>query len=233
MEKFGRSLMMITLCLSTVLYSCKKDEQQKSLEDGKSTVVYDLAGDTNAAMGSTGEGKEQKPFRAFLFRFADKQQIWLKNAADSAKYLKSNDWDIAFTGPYNSEIFVNNGSKNGNPGYGGTANGQIIKLDQAYETLDQAPADSEFANSTLNKIGWASNDDSAGWFTYSLNLHMMNAIKNRVYAIKLPNGKYAKLEIINAYKGNPPSITEAYWPAPYYTFRYYVQADGSHNLKTR
>jgi hypothetical protein len=46
-------------------------------------------------------------------------------------------------------------------------------------------------------------------------------------------GKYARLELINVYKGNPPVVTDLFWPAPYFTFRYFVQEDGSRNLQTK
>jgi len=204
-----------------------------SLEDGKSTVIYDLAGDTEASMGDGVDGKENRPFYIFLFRFSDKRQIWIRNAADSAQYLKTKDWDLAFTGPYNSEVYVNNGSNQFNPGYGGPAESAVVMLPQAYETVTQAPADDVFNNSEVSKIGWASSESSPGWFFYSLSTHIMKAVPDRTYTIRLPDGKYAKLQLVNAYKGNPPAVTDLYWPAPYFTFRYYVQQDGSKNLSTK
>ena len=218
--------------LSMLLASCKKEEAEPSLEDGKSTIVNDLAGDTQASMGNATPGKEQRPFNIFLFRFRDQKQIWIKNAVDSAQYLKTMDWDIAFTGPYNSEVYVNNKDEETNPGYGGVAAGKAVMLEKSYETVNEAPADQEFSASQILKIGWSSSSSSAGWFFYSLNTHIMQAIPNRTYAIRLPDGKYAKLQLINVYKGNPPSVTDLNWPAPYLTFRYYVQQDGSKNLRT-
>ncbi|MFT4093423.1 MAG: HmuY family protein [Niabella sp.] len=218
-----------------LLLSCKKDasETSASLEDGKSTVIYDLAGDTEASMSDGVDGKEKRDFYIFLFRFSDQQQIWIYDAADSAQYLKTKDWDIAFTGPYNSEVYVNDSAYQFNPGYGGPAHSAVVKLDQAYATVDTAPSDEEFDASEVTKIGWASSESSPGWFFYSLSTHIMSAVPNRTYAIRLPNGKYAKLQLVNAYKGNPPAVTDLYWPAPYFTFRYYVQEDGSKNLSTK
>ena len=224
------------LCFWLVIASCSSSEDTQAsteLEDGKSTVIRDLAGDTNGSMGGQTPGKTKKAFHTFLFRFSDKKQIWIRNAADSAQYLKTKDWDIAFTGPYNSEVYVNKGSYEFNPGYGGPATSAVIKIDKPYEQVDAAPADDTFASSEINKIGWAVNEEAAGWFFYSLNTHIMIAIKNRTYVIKLPDGKYAKLELINAYQGNPPTVTNLNWPAPYFTFRYYVQQDGSKNLNTK
>lgn len=227
---------LLVLLVSMAITSCSNNEEGDAwagLEDGKSTVIRDLAGDTNGSMGEEAEGKTKRGFDTFLFRFSDKKQIWIRNAADSAQYLKTKDWDIAFTGPYNSEVYVNKGSYQFNPGYGGTANSAVVRIDRPYTEVTIAPSDEEFAASEINKIGWAFNDSADGWFFYSLDTHLMLAIKNRTYLIHLPDGKYAKLELINAYQGNPPTVTNLNWPAPYFTFRYYVQNDGSKNLNTK
>ncbi|MEE1896967.1 HmuY family protein [Flavobacterium rakeshii] len=219
-----------------IIASCSSDEQTdyNNLQDGKSTVIEDLAGDTGAAMGDGTDGKEERPFHTFLFRFSDKKQLWLHTAADSLQYMKTNNWDIAFTGPYNSEVYLNNANYLYNPGFEGPAiNTAVIRLDQAYENVTQAPSDETFNDSDITKIGWASSASSPGWFFYSLETHIMQAIPNRTYALRLPNGKYAKLQLINAYKGNPPAVTDLNWPAPYFTFRYFVQEDGSKNLNTK
>lgn len=219
--------------LPLLIASCKKDEVTISLEDGKSIVVNDLAGDTQASMDDNTQGKEKRPFYIFLFRLRDQKQIWIRTAADSAQYLKTMDWDLAFTGPYNSEVYVNKGSYEFNPGYGGPANGSVVMFEQPYDSVDQAPSDQQFNQSSTNKIGWASNEFSDGWFFYSLTTHLMQPVPNRTYVIRLPDGKFAKLQLINVYKGNPPAVTDLNWPAPYLTFRYYVQQDGSRNLNTR
>lgn len=228
-----------TLILSlfvVTMTSCSSNEEDTSasLSDGKSIVITDLAGDTGASMGDGTNGKEQRSFHTFLFRFSDQKQIWLHTKADSLQYMKTKDWDIAFTGPYNSEVFVNSAKYQYNPGFEGPAtNTAVVLISDAYKNVTQAPADSEFDKSEITKIGWASSESSAGWFYYSLSSHIMQAIPDRTYAIRLPNGKYAKLQLVNAYKGNPPAVTDLNWPAPYFTFRYFVQNDGSKNLNTK
>lgn len=238
-RKNNHAVIASRVCLSMLLLfgvaACgKEDEVGPSYEDGKSTVVYDLAGDTEASMGSAAvDGKEDRDFQSFLFRFRDQRQIWVRTQADSLQYLKTSDWDIAFTGPYNSEIFLNNAHDEFNPGYEGPVeNTAVIMLTEAYQNVTSAPSDSEFDRSEVGKIGWASSNASSGWFQYSLDTHIMLALANRTYVLRLPDGKYAKLQIINAYKGNPATVTNMNWPAPYYTFRYFVQQDGSRNLDT-
>lgn len=221
-------------CLVLLVMACGKDEDwQPFYEDGKSTVIYDLAGDTEASMGDGVDGKDRRDFNIFLFRFRDGRQIWVRNAIDSATWLPTKEWDLAFTGPYNSEVFVNNTYHEFNPGYGGEAkHSAVILIRQPYEAVHVAPSDEEFDASDVNKIGWAASDASYGWFRYSLQTHIMQALPNRTYVMRLPDGKYGKLQLINAYKGNPEAVTNMNWPAPYYTFRYFVQQDGSRNLDT-
>ncbi|MBW1655673.1 HmuY family protein [Flavobacterium quisquiliarum] len=231
-----KSCCLIPLLATVLLTSCSSNEEDNSatLVDGKSTVITDLAGDTGASMGGNTDGKEQRGFHTFLFRFSDKKQIWLHTKADSLQYMKTTDWDIAFTGPYNSEVYVNNSKYQYNPGFEGPAqNTAVVLLNEDYRNVTQAPADADFNTSEITKIGWASSASSAGWFYYSLSSHIMQSIPNRTYAIRLPNGKFAKLQLVNAYKGNPPAVTDLNWPAPYFTFRYYVQNDGTKNLNTK
>jgi hypothetical protein len=227
-----KRLIWLAVFLPFMLSSCKKENTRPSLDDGKSTVINDLAGDTQASMGDNTPGKEKRPFYIFLFRFQDQKQIWIRTKADSAQWLKTNNWDIAFTGPYNSEVYVNKGNYEFNPGYGGPAKNAVILLKQSYQNVTKAPEDAEFDKSEVNKIGWASNEQSPGWYFYSLTTHLMQPIPDRTYVIRLTNGKFAKLQLLNVYKGNPPAVTDLNWPAPYLTFKYFVQEDGSRNLTT-
>ncbi len=220
------------LIMITGLIACTKEAEDDSLNDLRSTLITDLAGDTGASMGEGAEGKENRPFYIFLFRFRDQRQIWIRNASDSAQWLQTADWDIAFTGPYNSEIFVNDGTYEYNPGFGGPARSAVVMIDRPYRQVTEAPDQVTFDASDITKIGWASSDNSPGWFFYSLNTHIMQAVKNRTYVLRLPSGQFAKLELLNAYQGNPPVVTDMNWPAPYFTFRYYVQEDGSRDLNT-
>lgn len=234
-KKIKKYHILMLLCTSMFFIACSSNEEDTtaSLADGKSIVISDLAGDTGASMGGSTNGKEQRSFHTFLFRFSDQKQIWLHTKADSLQYMKTADWDLAFTGPYNSEVFVNNAKYQYNPGFEGpAANTAVIVIKDAYKNVNQAPSDADFDKSEITKIGWASSESSAGWFYYSLSSHIMQSIPDRTYVIRLPNKKYAKLQLINAYKGNPPAVTDLNWPAPYFTFKYYVQNDGSKNLNT-
>lgn len=225
-------ILYATLLLS-FLFSCTKDKPETSLYDGKSTVIENLAGDTGASLTDGVDGKEKRDFYPFLFNLSDRKQLWLKTAADSARYMATEDWDLAFTGIYNSSVYVNNGAQAGNPGYGSNAGGQVIVVDEPYAQVTEAPSDAVFSASDIKIIGQKTNETPDGWFMYNSVSHIVQPIKSRTYVIKFSDGKYAKLELLNVYKNNPPVVTDLYWPAPYYTFRYFVQTDGSRNLSTK
>jgi hypothetical protein len=213
----------IIACLILILAaSCSKEDNQPDSTDRLSTVINDLVGDTAASMIEGGSVS----FKHLYFNFSSHSAVTI---TDSDK--GTTKWDLAFTGPYNSEVYVNSGAYQYNPGYGGPGKGAIIQVDKPYDQVTTAPSDAEFTASTITKIGWDSGSGN-GWFFYSLDNHISVPIKNRTFVLRTGDGKYAKLELLNVYKGNPAVVTDLYWPAPYFTFRYFVQQDGSSNLKT-
>ena len=225
-------LKYLALCILWMGCS-KEDNATPDKDDGKSTVIYDLAGDTRASMSDGIDGKEKRDFYTFLFDLESKRQIWLRPESDSTIML-TDGWDLAFGGPYNSVWWVNNAKQIGNPGYGGTATKTaIILLHQSYESVVSAPSDAEFDSSELASIGQADLEQSPGWYAYNASTHVMRPYNNRTYVLRLPDGKYAKLQLFSVYKGNPPAVTDRFWPSPYLTFRYFVQQDGSKNLNTK
>ena len=229
---YKRARMQCLLAIMLLSIACKKDDNnvaKPNYEDGVSTVIYDLAGDTEASVANGVEGKEQRPFKSFYFKLSTKTQSW----DSSNTFKKSNNWDLAFTDIYNALVYVNNGTTEG-PGYGGPGKGLIIAVDSPYSKVTTAPNEATMTTNNLRFAGWDGYPQPAntGWYFYSLNTHLAIPIKNRTFIIRTAEGKYAKLELINVYQGNPPTVTDLYWPAPYFTFRYYVQEDGSQNLKT-
>ncbi|NSL88716.1 hypothetical protein ECE50_017880 [Chitinophaga sp. Mgbs1] len=223
----------LLLILLTGLFACKKSEDKvtrQGYEDGTSTVVYDMAGDTRASVGDGIDGKEKRPFKPFLFSFKTGQQSW----DTSASNLKSSSWDLAFTELYNAMVVANNGKSTKSPGYGGTGKGAVVYLDKPYESVTTAPDDAYFQTNDMVSIGWDGYPlpSSRGWYFYSLTTHLARAIPNRTFVVRTAAGKYAKLELISMYKGNPPAVTDLMWPAPYFTIRYFVQENGSRDLTT-
>lgn len=210
---------LVLALLATMAISCTKDEIKPDLEDGKSTVVKDLPGDVGNTVGGA------KPFEIFYFSFKTNGKV------DKSKLLTA-EWDIAFAKEYNSYVSPNNGLNNQSYGFGGPGKGALIIVNQAYDAVKTAPSDEEFAKNGIDAVGWDPGNGN-GWYFYELNTHIAVPVKNRTYVLRTAEGKYAKLQLISMYKGAPATVSDLNWPAPYFTFRYYVQEDGSRNLSTK
>ncbi|HMI04351.1 MAG TPA: HmuY family protein [Pedobacter sp.] len=210
---------LLLMTAITLLCSCTKKEIKPELQDTKSTVIKDLPGDVGNTVGS---GNEFTPFYLSLKTGAK---------ADPSK-VKTSEWDIAFTKEYNSLLVANNGSTPGTPGYGGTGTGSFLIVEKPYDQVTLAPSAAEFSASGISGIGWDSGN-GIGWFFYDLKTHIAVPVKNRTFLLRTAEGKYAKIEMVSMYKGAPATVSDLNWPAPYFTFRYYLQEDGSGNLNTQ
>ncbi|NQX41031.1 HmuY protein [Pedobacter steynii] len=199
--------------------SCTKDEVKPEPVDGKSTIIKDLPGDVGKTVGGGAE--------------FDPQYFSFKTGAKVATTEKlTSGWDLVFVKEYNSFVSVNNGKDGNSLGFGGPGKGGMVVINKAYDEVKEAPADTEFAANGITGAGWDSGNGN-GWYFYELKTHIAVPIKNRTYVLRTAEGKYAKLEMFSMYKGNPATVSDLKWPAPYFTFRYYVQEDGSRNLNTK
>jgi hypothetical protein len=205
-----------------MLVACSKKDAGLDITKGNSLTIKDLVGDTSASM----QGGGTAGFKNLYFSFATGAAVTISDADKT-----TTKWDLAFTGPYNSEVYINYGGYKYNPGYNGPGKGAVIQIDKPFDQVNTAPSPAEFDAATMTKIGWDAGNGT-GWFFYSLDNHIAVPIKNRTFVLRTATGKFAKLELLNVYKGNPPVVTDLFWPAPYLTFRYFVQEDGSNNLST-
>jgi len=132
----------------------------------------------------------------------------------------SADWDIKFK---STTIIFGNG-----------ASGQVVEgLLSSYEA---APESGYVAS-----IGGSDRADNPSYYTYTGQntepLHAVLMKPGRLIIVKTGKGKYAKIEMINYYKGNPKTDTpdfadyENKRPADkHYTFKYVLQADGTNKF---
>lgn len=195
-------------------------------------------------------GKETGIYNIFLFNFSDQKKMYIRDAADSLRWLKTDKWDIAFTDMYNSIVWVNNSGYEQNPGYKGNTNHSVIMYEYGYEFMNEAPSDEEFDSVPAEKMRIAVSGSEYGdginaWFEYSTTTHIANPYPYRGFYIRLDRGRdpnapekrlyqYGKLQLISMYKGAPSVVTDLYWPSPYITFRYYINpVIGDRNLKTK
>lgn len=173
------------LIAATILFSaCSKDETAppEPEEEPAPTVttgiyrVNNLAADTTANSGSTA-----KP----VYYSLETNQI----IPDTK--VQTDNWDIAFTGIYNSSILINNGKGTTSPGYGGPgkgaaylqvysdieaeyydAPGNPIKsaptramMDEAFDKVKAAPEDDKMKTNILIGLDYFSGS-TVGWAYY-------------------------------------------------------------------
>jgi hypothetical protein len=93
-----------------------------------------------------------------------------------------------------------------------------------YQVVDAANFDSV---KTAPVSGYTSGNPS--WYDYDTTTNTVHPKAGKVIVFKTADNKYGKVQVVSYYKGNPASPTSAD-TSRYYTFKYFVQKDGSTNL---
>lgn len=100
-----------------------------------------------------------------------------------------------------------------------TVNGKVQVVTASFDSLNTAPASGYGA-----AVGT--------WYDYAgAPSHLITPKNGSVIVIKTRDGKYGKLQILSYYKNNPASPNGLTDTARFYTFRYFLQADGSTSLR--
>jgi hypothetical protein len=176
--------------------------------------VNDLAADTVTGLGA--DGRPQSAGTTTYYSLVDNKVIASTDAATTK-------WDIAFS---STKILVNSGTSG--PGLGGA-----FVFKGLFDDLKTIPADSSFATDNSTAASYAIPLGSGrAWYTYDGLTTLVSPIAGRVLVIKTANGKYAKIEILNYYKGgvtlaSTASVNDKLFKQRYYTFRYAYQPNGS------
>jgi hypothetical protein len=201
------------LVLSIALFACTKDEETIVVPVGAFTVE-DLAADTVTGLGP--DGRPQSAGTTTYYSLEDNKVIAATDAA-------STKWDIAFS---STKILINGGTSG--PGMGGAF--VYVGL---YDALKTIPADSIFATDNATAASYAIPWGSGkAWYTYDGLTTLVSPIAGRVLVIRTATGKFAKIEILNYYKGGvtlpaTASVSDKLYKQRYYTFRYAYQPNGS------
>jgi len=201
------------LGLSIALVACTKDEEIIVVPVSAITVS-NLAADTVTGLGV--DGRPQSAGTTTYYSLVDNKAIASTDAA-------STKWDIAFS---STKILVNSGTSG--PGIGGAF--VYVGLFDALKTI---PADSNFATDNANAASYAIPLGSGkAWYTYDGLTTLVSPIAGRVLVIRTATGKFAKIEILNYYKGGvtlpaTASVNDKLFKQRYYTFRYAYQPSGS------
>jgi len=208
----------LIVSLFPLLHACKPTEPEPPLTE--SITVRDLPADTIIGLTPGTPPTGGIPFGAGKFTFYSLENNTVVPSTDSA----SNKWDLAFRG---TTILTNGGSS-------GPALGGAFVWNGLFDQLLSIPADSTFASDNAPNYSIPTGS-GRGWYTYSQAEQLVRPIPGKVMVVRTALGKYAKVEILNYYKGGlTPAVTEPdsvkYKLQRYYTFRYRLQKDGSKNF---
>ncbi|MBX2841583.1 MAG: HmuY family protein [Flammeovirgaceae bacterium] len=135
----------------------------------------------------------------------------------------SNKWDLAFS---KTTILTNSGIS-------GPGNGGALIVDGIFEDLKTVP-ETGFNEDTEESLAIPTGSGS-GWYTYTgptgSPAHAILPVPGKVIIVKTGEGKYAKVEILSIYEGNPDTANAEFEDLAtratygYYTFRYVVQTE--------
>jgi hypothetical protein len=207
-----------TLSAFLFLTACDKDDNTNSVDPVVSVTVTNLPADTIIGITPGAPPSGGMPYGAGKYTFFSLERGVVVPAADSA----SNKWDIAFRG---SAILTNSG--NGGPGVGGAF--VYIGL---FNDLKTIPSDSTFRTENVPTSYAIPLGSNKGWYVYDGLNNLITPIPGRVLVIRTATGKFAKIEILNYYKGGVTPAASAsdnvkMRDQRYYSFRYSYQSNGS------
>lgn len=200
----------------SVLVSCEKNDDGQGSMVVTTQTVRDLPADTILGIAPSGQ-----PYGAGKYTFYSLENNAIIGSADSA----TSKWDIGFRG---TTIITNGG--NSGPGQGGG-----FVFTGLFDDLKTIPADSTFRIDNAPTSYAITSGSNRGWYVYNAPVNLITAIPGRVLVIRTASGKYAKVEILNYYKGGvTPATTDSddikLRRQRFFTFRYSFQPNGSKNF---
>jgi len=216
-----KTILILSIATAIIFSACKKDNTVDTSStpgprdysvsvNGKIVTVNNLGADTVLGIGAQG------PYGSGKFTFFNLASHNKVNSQDSA----TKNWDIAFRG---SRILVNCGTS-------GLGLGGAFVYNSPFDGITSIPTDSTFKSD--NAPSYA----ISGWYTYDGANMLFNAIPGKTIIVRTANGvNYAKIEILNYYRGGVTPSTSAStdvkaYDSRYYTFRYTYQADSTTNF---
>jgi hypothetical protein len=175
-----------------ILSSCEKNTDvggplvdQKAFSittNGNVVTVRNLPADT--IVGTTAQGQPVGAGRYSFFSLETGQ--WIPNADSNTRR-----WDLAFAG---TTVRVNNVTS-------GPGNGGAFVFNGAFESLTAVPVDSTLRVDN-HPISYAIPRGSGrAWYTYDGPTNLLTTIPGRTLVIRTANGQFAKLEVLNYYRG--------------------------------
>ena len=200
------------LLLSIALVACTKKEEIIVVPVSAFTMK-DLPADTVTSLGA--DGRPQYAGSITYYSLVDNKIV---PKTDSA----TTKWDIAFS---SLKILINGGTSG--PGLGGA----FVQVG-SFDALKTISSDSTFAVDNSNASKFAIPQNSSGWYIYNGLTNLVTPAAGRILVIRTATGKFAKIEILNYYKGGvtpdpAASNFDKLTKQRFYTFRYAYQPNGS------
>ena len=211
MLTFIKKITLVTI-VSVSMIACTKNESSV-VAPLTANVVKDLAADTVLGIASNG-----MPYSAGKYTFYSLENNAIVPNTDSA----TTKWDVAFV---STKILINGGTS-------GTGMGGAFVYTGLFDDLKTIPTDSVFKTDYAPASYAITYGSGKGWYTYDQATSLVTPLAGRVLVIRTASGKYAKIEIINYYKGGvtlPVTASDAdkLSKQRYYTFRYIFQPNGT------
>lgn len=211
------NLFALVLVMSVGIIACSK-EDVVNVTANTDKVVLDLRADTIIGIDPV----SGMPVSAGKYTFYSLERNEIVPNSDSA----TAKWDIALAG---TTILTNGGTS-----YSNGLGGAFIYKGVLYDTLTTISPDSVIKtdNASVSPKAYAITTGSGkGWYNYDFATSLVTPLAGRVIIIRTASGKYAKMEILNYYKGGvtPTTGTDAEKLAKqrYYKFRYKFQPNGT------
>lgn len=205
---------LIWALVVVVFAACSKDDYDNTPEPALTVkTVNSIIADTIIGIAPSGQ-----PFGSGKYTFYSLENNTLVPTSDS----NSTKWDLGFRG---TSIIVNGG--NSGPGAGGA-----FVYVGVFEDLKKLPVDSVFKTDNAPTSYAVTAGSNRGWYSYNAPVNLITPIPGRVLVIRTATGKYAKVEILNYYKGGVTpgagdSDADKLSRQRYFTFRYIYQPNGS------
>ncbi len=203
---------VVFLVVSIAIISCSKNKvPQPAILQTK--TVNDLPADTIIGISAMGQ-----PYGTGKFTLYSFENNTIVANADSA----TTKWDMGFRG---TTIIINSGTS-------GQGAASAFVYVGSFSSLNQVPVDSVFKIDNSPMSYAITSGSGKGWYNYDGVTKLISAIPGRVLVVRTATGKYAKVEILNYYKGGvTPDVTasdmDKLIKQRFYTFRYIYQPDGS------
>jgi hypothetical protein len=196
------------------MYACSKDDNSGNTNQPIQTVTAsNIVADTILGIAPSGQ-----PYGSGKFTFFSLERNAVVPSSDSA----TNKWDIGFRG---TTIITNSGNS-------GLGQGGAFVYVGLFDDLLTIPTDSVFRVDNAPSSYALPTGSNRGWYVYNAPVNLVTPVPGRVLVIRTATGKYAKIEILNYYRGGvTPAATasddEKLRNQRFYTFRYRFQPDGT------